>query len=208
MAQPESISVEALAAQLSSCEGRRIVALAGPPASGKSTIAEALRTRLNRRHPGLCEVLPMDGYHFDDTYLGAMGWQARKGAPHTFDVGGLAAMLVRIKANTEPEIAVPVFDRKLEIARAGARMIKQNAKVIIVEGNYLLLDTLPWAALRPCFDITVMLDVPTATLEARLSARWAGFGYSAADAEGKIAGNDMLNVNEVINNSVPADYVV
>jgi len=207
---PKTTSLEALAQTLAGQLGdaRRIVAIAGPPGAGKSTFAEALRDRINLAQPSLCEVLPMDGYHFDDTYLGSMGWQARKGAPHTFDVGGLKAMLGRLKANTEPEIAVPVFDRKLEIARAGAQMISQKAKIILVEGNYLLLAAPPWASLRPFFDTGIMLDVPPKTLEARLTARWAGLGYTPAAAKEKIAGNDMLNVKQVMENSAQADYVL
>ena len=207
---PEITCLEKLAKQLSggNDNGRIVLAVAGPPGSGKSTFADALRDKINRVQPGKCEVLPMDGYHFDDTYLGQMGWRARKGAPHTFDTGGLSAMLARLKANKEPQIAVPVFDRKIEIARAGARMINQDVEVLVVEGNYLLLATQPWAALRQFFDITVMLDVSIETLESRLQARWAGFGFSAAEAEDKIAQNDLLNVKEVVENSVPADFVV
>lgn len=203
-------SLKKLANQLAGDTGneRIILAVAGPPGSGKSTFSDALRDLINKKQPDTSEVLPMDGYHFDDTYLDPMGWLSRKGAPHTFDVGGFGAVLARLRANTEPQIAVPVFDRKLEIARAGARMINQGSKIIIVEGNYLLLVTQPWASLRRFFDATVMLHVPVKTLEARLRARWEGFGYSIAKAKEKIAGNDLPNVKEVIKNSIPADYVV
>ena len=106
----------------------------------------------------------MDGYHFDDRVLDLRGLRARKGAPETFDVAGLCHMLVRLKRNEETEIAVPVFDRDLEIARAGARLIPRSAKHVIVEGNYLLLDRPSWRDLHAHFDITVMIDVPEAVL--------------------------------------------
>ena len=49
--------------------GRSLVAVAGPPASGKSTLAEGLVERLNAERPGVAALLPMDGYHFDDLLL-------------------------------------------------------------------------------------------------------------------------------------------
>lgn len=197
--------IERLSQQIGMPESRVIVAIAGPPASGKSTFAEALRDCINHNYPDSAEVFPMDGYHFDDTYLTPMGWQARKGAPHTFDVGGLHAMFARLKLNEEPEIAVPVFDRSLEIARAGARIIPQETKIIIAEGNYLLLKLKPWSNLCALFDLSVMLDVPVGTLEARLQDRWARFGFTKAEATEKISANDLLNIHEVLNNSSIAD---
>jgi pantothenate kinase len=187
---------------------RLLAAIAGPPGSGKSTFAEILRDALNTSTPGLAEVLPMDGYHYDDLLLNARGWRDRKGAPHTFDVGGLRAMLVRLKANEEDEIAVPVFDRAIEIARAGARMIPRSVPIVLVEGNYLLLDRPPWTDLAPLFDQTVMLDAPFEVLRDRLLARWAGFGLTGEALAAKMDGNDLPNVALVQNHSRPADHTL
>ena len=137
--------------------GRVIAALAGAPGSGKSTLAEKLVAKLNARQRGLAAVLPMDGYHYDDLYLVPAGLRPRKGAPMTFDVGGLYHTLKRLRARDEDEVAVPVFDRKIEIARAGARLIPKETPVIVVEGNWLLLNQAPWDRLRPMFDVTVMV---------------------------------------------------
>ncbi len=187
---------------------RGIVAIAGPPGVGKSTFSEALRDRINLAADGTCEILPMDGFHFDDIYLNANGWRARKGAPHTFDVGGLRSMLARLQANDEHGIAVPVFDRDIEITRAGARMISGSVRIVLVEGNYLLMTPPPWGGLRQYFDVTVMLQVPEALLRSRLLARWTGIGFSEDEAKEKASGNDLLNVREVIENSTAADFSV
>ncbi|WP_086052654.1 AAA family ATPase [Pseudoruegeria sp. SK021] len=186
--------------------GRSITAIAGAPGSGKSTLAEALVTALNREEPGSAAVLPMDGYHYDDLVLNIRGWRARKGAPHTFDVAGFAAMLQRLVSNADAEIAVPVFDRSLELARAGARIIAQSVRHVIVEGNYLLLDSAPWAALRPLYDTTVFLDVPEPQLIARLETRWAAL--SPADRAAKMDGNDLPNVRQVVRESVAPEFRV
>lgn len=194
-------------AELSSAQ-RSIVAIAGAPGSGKSTLAERLADALNEREPGAAAVLPMDGYHFDDRILIERGLRSRKGAPDTFDVGGLAHMLQRLRNNDEEEIAVPVFDRDLEIARAGARMIPQSVRWIIVEGNYLLFDQAPWSRLRPMFDLTVLVDVPEEELRRRLVLRWLGYGLSPEAIEAKVEGNDLPNGREVLKHSQGAEFVM
>jgi pantothenate kinase len=108
---------------------RRIVAIAGAPGSGKSRLAERLVARLNEGAEGSAALLPMDGYHYDDRILIERGSRSRKGAPETFDVLGLFHMLDRLKRNHEDEIAVPVFDRDLEISRAGARTIPRTVRL-------------------------------------------------------------------------------
>ncbi|MEH6726614.1 MAG: nucleoside/nucleotide kinase family protein [Hyphomicrobiales bacterium] len=172
---------------------RHIIAIAGAPASGKSTLAEWLVDQLNEAGAGRAALLPMDGYHYDDRVLTPRGWQAQKGAPHTFDVGGLAAMLKRLRANSEQSIAVPMFDRSIEIARAGAVLIEQATRVIVVEGNYLLLDEAPWQQLAAQFDQTLMVEVDEAELERRLRERWVNLGLWDAEIDSKVDENDLPN---------------
>lgn len=206
------LSPEAFADRLSALatgrSRRLIAALAGPPGAGKSTIAEAVAARLNADAPGRCAVLPMDGFHYDDLVLVPRGDRPRKGAPHTFDVGGLAALLTRLRANAEAEVAVPVFDRSIEIARAGARIIAQSVPILLVEGNYLLLRAAPWCALRPLFDLTAMVAVAPETLRDRLGARWRDMGLSGAETLAKLEENDLPNGRLVMAESVTPDIWV
>lgn len=187
---------------------RVIAAIAGAPGSGKSTLAEKLVGKLNGRQPGLAAVLPMDGYHYDDLYLVPAGLRPRKGAPMTFDVGGLFHTLKRLRARDEAEVAVPVFDRKIEIARAGARLIPRETPVIVVEGNWLLLKQAPWDRLRPMFDVTVMVDVPEHVLRSRLRGRWERLGLSEAEIIEKLEENDLPNGRWVRDGSIAAEFVV
>jgi pantothenate kinase len=187
---------------------RVVVGIAGAPASGKSTLAERLVSRLNEAAAGCAALLPMDGYHYDDGILIERGLRARKGAPETFDVFGLLHMLDRLKRNQEDEIAVPVFDRDLEIARAGARLIPNSVRVLIVEGNYLLLNQQPWSRLNTMFDVTVAIDAPEHILRRRLVARWRGYGFTPAEIEAKVEGNDLPNGRNVMLNSKPSDFVL
>jgi pantothenate kinase len=183
--------------------GRIVAALAGPPAAGKSHVAEAVARRLNAADGGLCVVAPMDGFHYDDAVLTARGLLTRKGAPETFDVGGLAALLTRLRANAEPEIALPLFDRSLEVSRAAARIAPREARIILVEGNWLLLDAEPWRSLRPLFDLTAMIAADADTLKRRLMDRWSALPPDVAGR--KIEGNDLPNALRVMHESAAPD---
>lgn len=183
---------------------RQLVALAGPPGAGKSHLADSIFSRLDEDLPGKTQILPMDGFHFDDMVLKARGDLERKGAPHTFDAGGLLSALRRIRADHGEDVAVPVFDRSIEIARAGARIIGPEARLIIVEGNYLLLDDERWRPITAMFDSTVFIDVPEPVLHERLMARWSHL--SKDERKCKMEGNDLLNMRLVLSKSRTADY--
>ena len=168
---------------------RFVIAIAGPPAAGKSTVAEALATELGPR----AGKLPMDGFHFDNAILDERGHRAHKGAPHTFDVAGYQQVLRTARNEPEVEIAVPIFDRTLDLSRGSASILRADQDVVVTEGNYLLLDEYPWRSLRESFDLTVWLDVPLETIEERILNRWASFGLSPTDARDRAQKNDLPN---------------
>ena len=182
--------------------GRHVTAVAGPPGAGKSYVADRLADALNAREAGSAAVFPMDGYHYDDAILNAKGWRPRKGAPFTFDVHGFAAMLTRLRENREEQVAVPVFDRSIEIARNAARFIPKTVRHLIVEGNYLLLDEAPWTELA--FDTTVFLEVPMEEIERRLLGRW--HALEGAELTSKMEENDLPNARLVVTRSRAADF--
>ena len=183
---------------------RFVVAIAGPPAAGKSTLSAALHDLLAEHGAA---VVPMDGFHFDDGVLDRRGQRSRKGAPETFDFGGFEALLKRIRSG-EPDIAIPVFDRSMELSRAAAAIVGADTRFVLVEGNYLLLDEAPWSRLGPLFDFSIFIDVPRNELERRLRQRWHEHGKSEADAVAWIASNDMPNIERVLARRRAADLVV
>jgi pantothenate kinase len=183
-------------------QGRFITALAGAPGSGKSTLAHEVVTALGTG----ARVVPMDGFHYDDAVLVARGQRARKGAPHTFDALGFLHLIRRLRV--EDEVAIPVFDRSMELSRAAADVVTADDRFLVVEGNYLLLDEAPWTDLAPLFDLTVFLDVAVAELDRRLLARWAHYGKTPAAARDWIDGNDMPNIRRVVDGSRKADIII
>lgn len=190
----------ALLDRIASLPGARVlVAVAGAPGSGKSTLAEALVDRLAD-----AVLVPMDGFHLDDRVLKARGLQARKGAVETFDAEGFAALAHRL-ADGGAEVVHPVFDRDREIAIAGAAVVAPQHRIVVVEGNYLLLDQAPWNRVR--YDLTVRLDVPEAELARRLRARWQSYGKSDARIAAHLD-NDLANARLVCRNSRAADVTL
>lgn len=187
--------------------GRIVVALAGPPGGGKSTFAEALSKHLYA-HDVPSRVVPMDGLHLDDAILDEQGLRSRKGAPHTFDVLGLKTLLERIKNTTDRDVYFPVFDRTLELSRAAAGRVRATDRVVIIEGNYLLLDEPGWSDIADMFDYSIMLSVPETELRRRLDGRWRGLGLDMEATRAKVEDNDLINAQLVVARSRIADLTI
>lgn len=181
--------------------GRRILALAGPPGVGKSTVGAAVLEALTDRGYAAA-LVPMDGYHLDNAVLNAQGLLPRKGAPETFDLAGFAALIQRLAQ--EDEVYYPVFDRTLDCAIAGRGRVAPQDQVIVVEGNYLLLDEPGWRDLAPLWDLSIFLTAPMATLEARLTQRWLDHGLSAEGARIRAEANDLPNARRIAAARMPA----
>jgi pantothenate kinase len=186
---------------------RLTVAIAGPPGAGKSTLAQSLLETLNASKPGIAALMPMDGFHYDNAVLEPLGLMPRKGAPQTFDAAGFIAALARIHKGGA-DVAVPVFDRSIDLSRAGAAVISSASPIVLVEGNYLLLDADPWHATAQLFDLTVFLSVPREILEQRLVRRWLEHGLPREAARERALSNDIPNALLVMERSRPADYVL
>ncbi|EPR11552.1 nucleoside triphosphate hydrolase [Agrobacterium sp. TS43] len=184
-------------------KSRFIVAIAGPPGAGKSTLADALCDAL-LAWDETAAVLPMDGFHMDNGILEERGLLPRKGAPETFDVRGFLDIVSAVRKGGQ-EVLVPVFDRSREIAIASARAVAPETRFILAEGNYLLLDEAPWTTLSKSFDLTIFVGPSVAVLEERLRKRWQGYGLDEAHIHAKLFENDLPNGKRVIENARPAD---
>jgi fructokinase len=186
-------------------EGRRLVAVVGAPASGKTVLAGTLTEALNEVGR-VARTIPMDGFHLDNRLLDARGLRSRKGAPETFDAAGFTALMQRIKKGGE--VVYPVFDRARDLAIAGAAVIEASCDVAIVEGNYLLLDEVPWRALASLWDLSVWIHTPENVLLERCVQRWLDHGHTPEAARARAEGNDLVNARRIIRNSLPADVTL
>lgn len=184
---------------------RRLIAIAGAPASGKSTLADELTTALNAAGCP-AQTVPMDGFHLDNDILSERGLLASKGAPDTFDAKSFLELVARL-ANT-PDIHFPLFDRDRDCAIADAGRLTAACDTVIVEGNYLLFDAPIWRDLTPHWDLSIRLDVPIQLLRDRLVQRWLDHGLTQAEAIARTQGNDLKNAKTIQAAMLPADITV
>ena len=206
---PDAATIDRLCDAIrASARGRArvVVGIAGPPASGKSTLAEAVTAALVAAGEAAI-LLPMDGFHLDNSELEPRGLLPVKGAPETFDAEGFVA-LVQAASAAGAALSYPTFDRSRDCTVPGGGHIDADSRIIVAEGNYLLLDRPPWNRLAGIFALSVLLRESEETLTARLIDRWTGHGFDRAGALAKAEGNDLPNARTVLRHSAGADLVI
>jgi pantothenate kinase len=191
---------------------RAVLGITGAPGSGKSTLAERLLTRLAQEPPdgaaaSWVAYLPMDGFHLADVQLDRLGLRDRKGAPETFDVDGYVATLARLRGEPGRTVFAPGFERTLEQPVAAALAVEPAARLVVTEGNYLLLPEGGWARVRALLDEVWFVEAPPDRVE-RLLARHVEFGKSPAAAHTWVARVDEPNAALVEATRARADAVV
>lgn len=191
---------------------RILVFLAAPPATGKSTLLQFLE-EMARTHNERTRLqsLGMDGFHHPNRYLEThsilrdgleIPLKSIKGAPETFDVARLATKLVVAKEGATP---FPVYDRRIHDVVPDALTV--DAEILLVEGNWLLLDEEPWCDLRALADYTLRIDVPPALLRDRLITRKVQGGLSEAEATAFYQRSDAPNVLRFAAHAGAADEI-
>ncbi len=191
-------------------DGRRaILGIAGSPGSGKSTLAGRLVRELNGTGEPWVAHVPMDGFHLADAELDRLGRRDRKGAPDTFDAAGYAALLRRLREEAYDDVVyAPGFERVLEQPIAGAVPVPPAARLVVTEGNYLLLETGAWARVRPQLDEVWFCSLDERERVRRLVARHEEFGKSHEEAVAWVLRTDQPNAELVAATRHRADLVV
>jgi pantothenate kinase len=196
--------------------GRRaLLGVVGSPGAGKSTLTEALLAALRAdppagEGPDWVAHVPMDGYHLADVELERLGRRKAKGAPDTFDAGGYVALLARLRAADPADDVVyaPAFERTLEQPLAGAIPVPAAARLVLTEGNYLLLDSGRWGAVRPLLDEVWFCALDEGERLRRLVDRHVTFGKAPAAARAWVEAVDEPNAALIEATRDRADLVV
>ena len=194
---------------LGSTRGRAVLGIAGSPGAGKTTLVELLLAHIDGLcGPGWAAHVPMDGFHLADAQLRRLGALGRKGAPDTFDVDGYASLLARARADVEKPLYVPGFERTLEQPLAAALVVLPQARLVITEGNYLLLDDPGWRAARRQMDAVWFVAADEGLRTERLVDRHVAFGKSAEQARDWVTVVDQRNADLVSATQHGADRVI
>lgn len=188
-----------------------VIGVAGAPGAGKTTLVEALVQTMNPEHQPpenrRFAHVPMDGFHLSDRELQRLGLLERKGAPETFDAGGYAALLGRLRADRAAVVYAPGFDRTLEQPLAGDIPVFPAARVILTEGNYLLLDRPEWRHVRSHCDEVWYVD-DDEQRHSRLLERHIRFGKTPAAAAAWVRDVDHPNAELVRASRARADLTI
>ena len=185
---------------------RVIIGVAGAPGAGKSTFAAKVADACGPA----ATLVAMDGFHLAQRVLDDLGLAEIKGAPETFDADGYLALLARLAR--EPDgafIYAPEFRRSIEEPIAGAVPVPPSARVVITEGNYLLLDTPPWDRVRSLATEVWFLDTPETVRLEWLISRHVAFGRSPDSARDRaVHGSDGRNAALVLTSRDRADVIL
>ena len=198
---------------------RFIIALAGYPGSGKSTIskrwAREIKGRI-RTYSGSESflVLGMDGFHLSKKRLRSMENPeealARRGAPYTFTPEGLLLKMMELRnAPGSNPVSWPGFDHGVGDPEDDALTVPAACRVVLIEGIYTLYREGIWAGLEKLFDETWFLDVSVETAMSRLYKRhMTAWGMSKKEARNKADSNDRLNCAHITPGRENADFLV
>ena len=193
---------------------RRLIGVVGSPGAGKTTLVEALLHALvstvDDQPDGWVAHVPMDGFHLADVELSRLGRLHRKGAPDTFDAAGYAALLRRLHTThgTDETVYAPSFDRDLEQPVAGAIPVLPECRLVLTEGNYLLLDDDAWRHVRAQLDEVWFLDADDDVRRSRLVERHVRFGKAPTHAEAWVDEVDEPNARLITSTRDNADVLV
>ena len=208
---PELVAAARAALAMTLTSGRRriLVGVAGPPAAGKSTLAASLTTSLRHEFGQDAAVaVSMDGFHLANARLVALGLAGRKGAPETFDAAGFVALLGRLREPDGQIVYAPAYSRVVHESIGSAVPVAPGVRTVVIEGNYLLLQSPPWDQVRPLLDVCLYVDAATPVRVNALLRRQRVRGLSDEAAQDWVHRSDEVNAVLIESTRHLADHII
>ncbi|WBW72658.1 uridine kinase Yfh7 [Schizosaccharomyces osmophilus] len=194
---------------------RVLIGLAGGPGSGKTTLTSKLINEWNKRLGSeMVKMIPMDGFHYTLEELEKMDnpveAKARRGAEWTFDARLYASLVALVKKVTDCELFAPSFDHSVGAPIPNDIHILPKHRIIVFEGNYLLLNKHPWSLAANLYDIKAFLAIDFPTARNRVIQRHlqAGICQTDADSAARTDANDMVNLDFIQHNLLVPDFIL
>ncbi|MFE9954360.1 nucleoside/nucleotide kinase family protein [Micromonospora sp. NPDC005299] len=207
MAPAQVLPLDELVARARALAGdgpRQLLGIAGAPGAGKSTLAERIVAEVGPA----ARLMPMDGFHLAQSELIRLGRDTRKGAPDTFDANGFVSTLRRLRRLEPTSVWAPAFRRDLEEPVAGAIEVPPEVRLVVTEGNYLLLRDDPWEEVGTLLHQVWFLDLDVELRVRQLTARHEAYGKTPEQARAWALGSDEANARLVAGTAEHADLVV
>ena len=195
---------------------RYVVGIAGPPACGKSAFCSLLSAVINAlAGDRVSAAIGLDGWHFPNWYLdshfihrGGVELPLRKvkGSPPSFDAQSALAFLHSLRISDS--LTYPTYSRILHDPIPDSGRIETGQRIILIEGNYLLLDQPPWDQFKAQFDLSIFLTAPREPLIQSLRERHLRGGKDPQAVENHMRFSDIPNFDLILSHSVAADLVI
>jgi pantothenate kinase len=196
-------------------DNRLMVAVAGPPGSGKTAFATILVAVVNAEAgENVAVLVGLDGWHYPNDYLEthyverdgeSVALRRIKGSPETFDAPAAFASLSEIRQGGA--ISFPIYSRELHDPVSGGA-VDASHRIVVVEGNFLLLDETPWSGFRRLFDVCMFISASSRVLVEGLRERHLRGGRTLEAAERQIHEIDLPNAARVASGAAHAHVLV
>lgn len=195
-------------------KSRVIIYMAAPPGAGKTSLSLLLEDIYKESpRPYTFQSLSMDGFHHTNSYLTSHYTEINgeqtllneiKGKPETFDLNGLTRAIQALHKGEAVEW--PIYSRSLH--DVSDETIKVDADIVLIEGNYLLLNQEGWKDLVSYADLRVFLTAPRELLKKRIIERKLKGGHIKEEAVAHYERADLPNHYLIMNQSQKADWVL
>lgn len=186
---------------------RVIIGISGPPAAGKSTLAQDIQWKLRLQSVDAV-IAQADAFRFSPKVLNELDARDRRDHPSTFDVEGYVHLLTRLKNDADKTVYLPGYSTRYDHGVVGDIVATPETRVVIAEGDYLGFDGHGWDQVRILIDELHYLEGDIDVLHRRLLGKQLGKGKNRREADNWVTKVGLPNIFLVKNTEGNADHLI